>query len=163
MTSEIKKFSIDDNPIDIVYLWCDSSDENWRQKKNEELEKYGKSLDNDSVGECRFVDNDELRYSLRSLEKFAPWINNIFIVTDKQVPEWLDVNNPKIRIIDHPQIPPTYMTPGIPRFMLPDFWVMISPVEPYSRGMPWAMARGRKETIDSSMIRFPPFSKIWWG
>ena len=111
MTSEIKKFSIDDNPIDIVYLWCDSSDENWRQKKNEELEKYGKSLDNDSVGECRFVDNDELRYSLRSLEKFAPWINNIFIVTDKQVPEWLDVNNPKIRIIDHTQILPSEALP----------------------------------------------------
>ena len=111
MTSEIKNFSIDDNPIDIVYLWCDSSDENWRQKKNEELEKYGKSLDNDSVGECRFIDNDELRYSLRSLEKFAPWINNIFIVTDKQVPEWLDVNNPKIRIIDHTQILPSEALP----------------------------------------------------
>lgn len=104
LNQETKKFSINDYPVDIVYLWCDSSDEKWREKKNNELKKYGKSLDNDSVGECRFINNDELKYSLRSLEKFAPWINNIFIVTDNQVPEWLNTDHPKIHIIDHTQI-----------------------------------------------------------
>lgn len=100
-----------DYPVDIVYLWCDSSDENWRQKKNNELKKYGKPLDNDSVGECRFINNDELKYSLRSLEKYAPWVNNIFIVTDNQVPEWLDVTNPKIHVIDHSEILPGEILP----------------------------------------------------
>ena len=42
-------------------------------------------------------------------------------------------------------MPPTYMTPGIPRFRLPDFSVNISPVLPYSRGMPCMTARGRKD------------------
>ncbi len=98
-------------PIDIVYLWCDSSDEVWRTKKNKELQKYGKFLDNDSTGECRFINNDELKYSLRSLEKFAPWINNIFIVTDNQVPKWLDVSNPKIKIITHNDILPQDVLP----------------------------------------------------
>lgn len=104
--NEIKDFS-----VDIVYLWCDSSDENWRQKKNDELKKYGKPLDNDSVGECRFINNDELKYSLRSLEKYVPWINNIFIVTDNQVPNWLDTTNPKIHIVDHNQILPADVLP----------------------------------------------------
>jgi hypothetical protein len=27
-------------------------------------------------------DNDELRFSLRSLERRAPWIRNVFIVTN---------------------------------------------------------------------------------
>jgi hypothetical protein len=94
-----------------VYLWCNSSDEVWEKKKNDELKKYGKTLDNDSISECRFIDNNELKYSLRSLEKFAPWINNIFIVTDNQVPEWLDTTNPKIHIVDHTQILPSEALP----------------------------------------------------
>lgn len=104
LAQKTQNFSITDCPVDIVYLWCDSSDEVWREKKNNELKKYGKNLDSDSVSECRFIDNDELKYSLRSLEKFAPWINNIFIVTDNQVPQWLDTNNPKIHIVDHSEI-----------------------------------------------------------
>ena len=111
MVQDIKNFSIDDTPIDIVYLWCNSSDEVWKKKKNDELKKYGKTLDNDSISECRFIDNNELKYSLRSLEKFAPWINNIFIVTDNQVPEWLDITNPKIHIVDHTQIMPPEALP----------------------------------------------------
>ncbi len=98
---------IKDFPVDIVYLWCDSHDKKWCEKKNNELKKYGKSLDKDSTGECRFIENDELKYSLRSLEKYAPWINNIFIVTDNQIPSWLDTSNPKIHIIDHKDILPT--------------------------------------------------------
>lgn len=111
MVQESENFSINNYPVDIVYLWCDSSDSIWREKKNNELKKYGKNLDNDSVGDCRFIDNDELKYSLRSLEKFAPWINNIFIVTDNQIPNWLDTTNPKIHIIDHTQIMPPEALP----------------------------------------------------
>ncbi len=103
---ELSKRTFEDFPVDIVYLWCDSSDKVWREKKNNELKKIGKVLDSDSVSECRFINNDELKYSLRSLEKFAPWINNIFIVTDNQVPQWLDVNNPKIHIVNHSEILP---------------------------------------------------------
>lgn len=102
----MKTEKVENFPVDIVYLWCDSSDDNWRQKKNDELKKYGKELDNDSVGDCRFINNDELKYSLRSLEKYAPWINNIFIVTDNQVPHWLDTTNPKIHIVNHSEILP---------------------------------------------------------
>ncbi len=100
-----------DFPIDIVYLWCNSNDATWRAKKNQELKKYNKPLDNDATNECRFINNDELIYSLRSLEKYAPWINNIFIVTDNQVPLQIDTTNPKIHIIDHTQILPESALP----------------------------------------------------
>ena len=100
-----------DFPVDIVYLWCNSSDAAWREKKNQELKKYNKSLDNDATSECRFINNDELIYSLRSLEKYASWINNIFIVTDNQIPSRIDVTNPKIHIIDHSQILPKSALP----------------------------------------------------
>lgn len=102
---------MEDFPVDIVYLWCDSSDSVWQEKKNTELAKYKKPLDKDSIGECRFIENDELKYSLRSLEKYAPWIRRVYIVTDKQVPKWLDVNNPKVKIIDHTEILPPEALP----------------------------------------------------
>lgn len=103
--------SLNDFPVDIVYLWCDSSDKVWINKKNNELKKYGKPLDNDSVGECRFINNNELKYSLRSVEKFAPWIRNIYIVSDSQVPEWLDTTNPKIHMVKHSDILPEEVLP----------------------------------------------------
>jgi len=51
-------------------------------------------------------DNGELRYSLRSVETFAPWVRNIYIVTNGQVPAWLNVNHPRIKIIKHEDIFP---------------------------------------------------------
>ena len=53
-----------------------------------------------------------------------------------------------------PEIPPIYMIPGIPRLRFPLFSVMISPVEPKSRGMPWIIAALMKEAIVDS-IYFP--------
>ncbi|NHB85135.1 hypothetical protein G7085_12315 [Tessaracoccus sp. HDW20] len=52
----------------------------------------------------RFTSRDELKYSLRSLDYFAPWLRRIYIVTDGQVPDWLDMLNPRIRIVDHKEI-----------------------------------------------------------
>ena len=59
----------------------------------------------------RYADNDELKYSLRSIEKYAPWIHRIFIVTDNQTPAWLDTSDPKIRIVDHSEIMPAVSRP----------------------------------------------------
>lgn len=54
----------------------------------------------------RFRDSEELRYSLRSLEKYAPWIRKIFLVTDNQVPYWLNLENSRIQIVPHTEIFP---------------------------------------------------------
>lgn len=48
-----------------------------------------------------FLDNEELRFSLRSIEKFAPWVRHIYIVTNGQIPYWLNLSHPKISIIKH--------------------------------------------------------------
>ena len=49
----------------------------------------------------RFEDNEELRYSLRSLEQYAPWVRRIFIVTNGQIPYWLNLDNPRVSIVTH--------------------------------------------------------------
>ena len=39
----------------------------------------------DAASDNRYRDSNELLFSLRSLEKYAPWIRNVYIVTDNQV------------------------------------------------------------------------------
>ena len=53
-------------------------------------------------------------YSLRSLEKFAPWIRNVYLVTNGQVPSWIDVSHPRLKIITHDMIFPN--TSHLPTF-----------------------------------------------
>jgi UDP-N-acetylglucosamine-lysosomal-enzyme len=44
-----------------------------------------KFADDGAVSTNRFADTEELRYSLRSLEKYAPWVRHIYLVTNGQV------------------------------------------------------------------------------
>ena len=55
---------------------------------------------------ARFADNDELRYSLRSLQQNAPWVRHVYLVTNGQVPSWLDLDNPRITLVTHGEIFP---------------------------------------------------------
>ena len=93
-----------DTPIDLVYLWVDGNDPKWQAKRNA---FFGRKVENSSSNfNGRYVNNDELKYSLRSVERYAPWIRKVFIISDNQKPKWLDVSNPKIQIIDHNDILP---------------------------------------------------------
>jgi hypothetical protein len=92
--------------IDLVYLWVDGNDDAWKTKKNAELKKIGVLPPIEAIGNFRSDDNDELLFSLRSVERFAPWINHIFLVTDNQTPKWLNAGNPKITVVDLAEIMP---------------------------------------------------------
>lgn len=64
------------------------------------------SLINIKDNSNRYRDNDELKYSIRSLFKYAPWIHHIYLVTDSQIPSWLDLSSNKITIVTHDEIFP---------------------------------------------------------
>lgn len=95
--------------IDLVYLWVNGNDPVWQAKR----QAVAGNVETRSSANCkgRYVDNGELKYSLRSVDRYAPWIRKIFIVTDNQVPEWLDTTNPKIQIVDHTEILPQECLP----------------------------------------------------
>nr|XP_061809459.1 N-acetylglucosamine-1-phosphotransferase subunits alpha/beta-like [Nerophis lumbriciformis] len=67
----------------------------------------------------RFEDNSALIHSLRSVEKHAPWVRHIFIVTNGQIPSWLNLQNPRVSIVTHQEIflnhshLPTFSSPAI--------------------------------------------------
>lgn len=94
-----------DFEIDAVYTWVDGEDPAWLESKLRlQAEIGGTEFHSEAVHAARFRSRDELKYSLRSLEYFAPWFRKIFIVTANQVPDWLDVNHPKIHVISHREI-----------------------------------------------------------
>ncbi|WP_412033053.1 stealth family protein [Nitratireductor aquimarinus] len=89
-------------PIDVVYTWVDDGDPNWLSQKEHYSGKSQKSSRSDHPE--RFRNRDELKYSLRSLELYAPFVRNIYIVTADQAPDWLDIHHPQIKLISHSQI-----------------------------------------------------------
>lgn len=97
------------DPIDLVCLWVDGNDPVWQAKRSAFI---GIAQENTSVNcKGRAANNDELKYSLRSVEMYASWVRRIFIVTDEQVPEWLNVSNPKVRVVDLTEIMPSETLP----------------------------------------------------
>ena len=90
------------DPVDVVYTWVDGSDPAWRKRRDAALrEGEGAPLHDLAANESRFTSRDELRYSLRSLEMYAPWVRRVFLVTDDQVPAWLDVDHPRLSVVSH--------------------------------------------------------------
>jgi len=79
------------------------------------LQYYNPNINNfDSNISDRFTDYGELLYSLRSVSKYLKWVRNIYIVTDNQIPSWLNVektSNNKIKIINHTEIIPLEYLP----------------------------------------------------
>lgn len=93
-------------PIDAVYTWVDGDDPSWQARKSEALaaNPWLNGASKLATNDSRFASRDELRYSLRALHCFAPWIRNIFLVTDDQVPHWLNAAHPGITLVGHREI-----------------------------------------------------------
>lgn len=91
--------------IDFVVMWVDGNDPEWQKEK----QKF--SVDDNADGSIyRYRDFGLLKYWFRGVEKFAPWVNNVYFVTWGHVPEWLDLNNPKLKVVKHSDfIPEEYL------------------------------------------------------
>ena len=100
--------------IDIVYLWVDGNDPGWRAKRHRAAERLCAITRNAMAlygnVEGRFRDNDELRYSLRALERFFPGHGHIYIVTDGQAPSWLRPSE-RLTLVDHLELIPAKSLP----------------------------------------------------
>jgi glycosyltransferase involved in cell wall biosynthesis len=104
-------------PVDVVYTWVDGNDPDWNRAREARLagltgtRAAETAQTRESSGQARFVSRNELRYSLRSVHLFAPWVRRIHVVTAGQVPDWLDVEHPSINLVDHGQILPADALP----------------------------------------------------
>lgn len=96
-------------PIDIVYLWVNGNDAQWRSRRQRARQRLTPADQVDmapySNVEGRFRDNDELRYSLRALERFFPGHGHVYVVTDRQTPRWF-CQHPRLTVVDHRELIP---------------------------------------------------------
>ena len=89
--------------IDFVVTWVDGSDPIWQEKKSHYDGAINTSKNSmNSVKAYR--EWGTFKYWFRGVEKFAPWVNKVYLVTDQQKPEWLDINHEKLIIVDHKEI-----------------------------------------------------------
>ena len=90
--------------IDVVFTWVDNTDKAWQKK----YEQYKSNSRNAGLGQyatdsARFDNHNELFYSVKAVKRYLPWVRNIYIITDNQVPTWL--NKVKgVTVIDHTEI-----------------------------------------------------------
>lgn len=119
-------------PIDVVYTWVNGSDPHWLAEMQlyrtlaagNPITPTNSSSSNstttaasptpgspgsstmgsDPASANRYRDNEELRFSMRSLFKYAPWIRRIHLVTNGQVPWWLDTDHPRVQVVTHADI-----------------------------------------------------------
>lgn len=91
--------------IDLVIPWVDGEDASHRRKR-----LHWASIEGVKDSECRYRNNDELRFLLRSVEQHWPFEGMIYIVTDNQRPSWLNTDHPRIFVVDHKDfIPEQYL------------------------------------------------------
>lgn len=95
------------NKIDFVIDWVDDADPEWNVVRNQ----Y--SMNGADTKDVRYRDWNILKYWFRSVEENASWVNKIYFVTYGHLPKWLNVNHPKIQVVNHSDY--------IPKEFLPTF------------------------------------------
>ena len=96
---------MNNDKIDFVLIWVDGNDPKWQKEK----QKYDVSSNSDNRI-IRYRDWGLLKYWFRGIEKYTPWVNKIHFVTWGHIPDWLNIDNPKLNIVKHSDfIPKEYL------------------------------------------------------
>ncbi|XP_076815410.1 N-acetylglucosamine-1-phosphotransferase subunits alpha/beta-like isoform X2 [Clavelina lepadiformis] len=80
---------------DLVYTWVNGSDPDFKTSLKTTLQQ---TIGYQTPRISEFQDYDQLKYSLRSVTLHCSWIRNIYIVTNGQVPVWLNTSNTMIQL-----------------------------------------------------------------
>ena len=109
-----------DFPIDFVFTWVDNTEEHI-ERRIKHMKKMGFKRPPHDNGVHRFGNNDELKYSIRSIYQYAPWVRTIYIIIDDvQRPVWLATDteefNIPIILITHSQLYGSMFKGHLPTF-----------------------------------------------
>jgi hypothetical protein len=91
-------------PVDVVYTWVDDRDPAWQERRRDALTAISGGEPAHDTTTARYRNRDELRYSMRSVAAFLPHVRHLYLLTDRQVPSWLDTDHPKITVVDHADV-----------------------------------------------------------
>ncbi len=94
---------MDVGPIDIVYTWVDGDDVELARSLGT-VSGEAEAVRHRLAGQWREL--GELRYSLRSVHRFMPWVRRIYVVTNGQKPGYLRFDSDRIVLVTHDEIFP---------------------------------------------------------
>ncbi len=90
--------------IDFVVTWLDPTDREWQRQY--EIYKDAKG----DKSEARYREMNIFQYWFRAVEKYAPWVNKVFLITNGKFPDWINRDNPKLELVKHEDyIPKEYL------------------------------------------------------
>lgn len=90
--------------IDFVVLWVDSNDPEWIKSYNHYRP------DKPKQDKARFRNWGLFRYWFRSVEKYAPWVNKVYLITNGKFPDWINPGCDKLVLVKHSDyIPEKYL------------------------------------------------------
>ncbi|GLF96558.1 stealth family protein [Streptomyces yaizuensis] len=98
-------------PVDVVYTWVDGDDPALAAKRRAHQAGSDNTIAARETGASRYTSHDELKYALRSLEMYAGFVRHVYLVTDSQVPAWLDPHAEGLTVVDHRDILPADALP----------------------------------------------------
>jgi hypothetical protein len=97
-------------PIDVVIAWVDGNDPLLAAKRRSYLKGDSASISS-GAHSTRFASANEIKYCVLSILRFAPFVRNIFIVTDGQDPglygdiqTYFPERLNSVKIVDHTEI-----------------------------------------------------------
>lgn len=80
--------------MDVVFTWANGTDpkyiKEWERTARRKMNNYGK---------LRSTDHGTLRFAIRSIVEYVPFMRNIILITNNQVPSWIKKDNPKLRVL----------------------------------------------------------------
>lgn len=84
--------------VDWVFTWVNGEDPDWLEL----FKKWAPEKASDASDRSRFEHRDDLKFALRSLDQFAPWIRRIHVVSNCKPPAWLNLSDEsKVSWVDH--------------------------------------------------------------
>lgn len=92
-----------DVPIDAVITWAGPDTE---PRRAERLAWAAREEAAASEGSWRFADHGELRYALRGIARYAPFLRKIHLVVADTPPAWLALDDPALTVVPHAAIFP---------------------------------------------------------
>ena len=92
--------------IDFVVTWLDSSDPEWQ-----ESHAYYSQSSKRGIEDARFRNIETFRYWFRAVERYAPWVHKIFLITNGKFPDWINKECPKLELVKHEDYMPKEILP----------------------------------------------------
>lgn len=105
--------------------WGDDYPDAWPVEEENATGAAPAPTPDEAAAASRYRDTGELRYSLRSLETYAPWVRHVYLVTDEQIPYWLNLDSAKITVVSHREIFGRRMRGYLPVFSSPAIETML--------------------------------------